>query len=58
MILHQFLFNLKGFALMDIVILLTFNSRAPCRTLIGRGGGGGVEPPPPLLSQFLLELEG
>ena len=57
MILHQFLFNLKGFALMDIVILLTFNSRAPCRTLIGRGGGA-LNTPPPLLSQFLLELEG
>ena len=57
MILHQFLFNLKGFALMDIVILLTFNSRAPCHTLIGRGGGV-FNAPPPLLSQFLLELEG
>ena len=50
MILHQFLFNLKGFALMDIVILLTFNSRAPCRTLIGWGGGGHSTPPPPIIS--------
>ena len=57
MILHQFLFDLKSFALMNIVILLTFNSRAPCRTLIGRRDGG-VQRFPPLLSQFLLELEG
>ena len=39
-----------------IIFQLTLNSRAPCRTLIGRGVGGVQRLPP--LSQFLLKLEG
>ena len=44
--------------ILTLTVLYNYNltpySRAPCRTLIGRGGRGR----PPLLSQFLLELKG